>query len=781
MHVALVLAWLLATPMGGDSPGSSAGGAVAYAAGAADGGVASPDALPAAGGLDTGQPGDAGAPEVAAAPSQAGPVAVTLAGKVLARGTRQPLPGAMVHVGSGEGVETAGDGSFTIEVAPGDHPLRVQCPGYEPLTRKITVVAGGQPIVVRLEPRVVGERYETVVTAAPEQAPEIPLRKEELIHTAGSLGDPFRVVESLPGVAQTTWPLPFYAIRGANPGNTGFFIDGVRAPALFHFALGPSVVHPFFIDKLDFYPGGYPVEYGRYVSGIVSAETAAPATDRLHVSADLRLFDAGGIVATPFDGGKGTLAVAGRYSYTGLILSAFSNAYSVDYWDYQIRIEHTLGPGKLTLFAFGSADHLDQKSPDVTDYGFVNQANAIAPGLAQLMFHRVQLRWAGAFAKGRLTVAAVGGIDDSTVSITSLFSLPVGSRSYTLAPRITEQWTLASWADLEVGADSEIQRFHPTSLVGLAGGFLAANYGRDLFEDRNSLAIGAYTGLTFHMGDRLVISPGFRYDGYYEQGTSAYAPSPRLLIRVRVGAHDWIKATAGQFSQLPSLPVGVPGFESFGLASYGLQRSRQTSLGFESALEDRLGVDLNLDTNVFYQRLHVTDLRNTLIPDPEAPDLLEPREGESYGVEVMLRRPMKHKLYGWLAYTLSKSLRRVDGIVVPSDWDQRHILNLVVGYRLPKNYSASVRFHYNSGRPYPLFDQHTQTVVGYTSLSDFPQLDLRADKRFIFDSFILDAYVELVNATLSREEYDVKLNDYGNLSESAYRLVLPSIGVHAEW
>jgi hypothetical protein len=194
-----------------------------------------------------------------------------------------------------------------------------------------------------------------------------------------------------------------------------------------------------------------------------------------------------------------------------------------------------------------------------------------------------------------------------------------------------------------------------------------------------------------------------RYDGYFEQGTEKFAPSPRLLVRLRVGAHDWLKAAAGQFSQMPSLPVGVPGFESFGLATYGLQRSRQASFGVESALEERLGLDVNLDTSIFYQRLHLTDLKNSLIPDPEASDLLEPREGASYGLEVMIRRPMKHKLYGWLAYTLSRSLRVVDGIIVPSDWDQRHILNLVVGYRWPRNYSTSARFHYNSGRPYPLY------------------------------------------------------------------------------
>ncbi len=752
---------------------------------------------PVDGSADAGEaraPGaDAGATEVDGGASEASPTGfagqaprvalVKLSGRVLARGTRQLLVGASLGIavgdGSHAGTETGPDGSFTLEVPPGEHQLHVQCPGYVPTTRPVTIAVDTSGFVVRLDPRSEGERYETVVTAEPQAADSIALKKEELVHTAGSLGDPFRVIESLPGVAQTTWPLPFYAIRGANPGNTGFFIDGVRAPALFHFALGPSVIHPFFIQDLQFYPGGFPVEYGRYVSGIVTANTATPATDRLHVSADVRLFDAGGIAASPFDDGKGTVAVAGRYSYTGLILSAFSNAYSLDYWDYQVRVQHTLGPGRLTFFAFGSGDNLDQKNPDKTDYGFVNAPQSIAPGLAKLMFHRAQLRWDGALAGGRFTVAAVAGMDDSTVSLTSLFSLPVGTKMYTLAPRISERWSVWRWLEFEVGADSEIQWARPISMVALYPAL--KDYETDLFSNRRILSAGAYTGVTLRAGDWLMVAPGLRYDGYFEQGTEKGAASPRLSVRLRVGPHDWLKAAVGQFSQMPSLPVGVPGFESFGLATYGLQRSQQASLGVESALEDRLGLDVDLDTSVFYQRLHLTDLKNTLIPDPEAGDLLQTREGESYGLEVMIRRPMKHKLYGWLAYTLSRSLRVVDGFIVPSDWDQRHILNLVVGYRWPRNYSTSVRFHYNSGRPYPLFDNKSGDVDYYINLPAFPQLDLRCDKRFIFDKFVMEAYVELVNATLSREVFDVKRQVDGSIYENYYRLVLPSAGVHVEW
>ena len=711
------------------------------------------------------------------APPASAPV---LSGRVLARGTRDPLVGAQVRLILGNGAthdtETDESGGFSLPAGSGRCEVRVHYPGFEPFSRKIDVGEHDESgLVLRLQPRLTGDRYETVVTAAPARAPAVPVQREELTHTPGAFGDPFRVVESLPGVVQPLWPLPMYAIRGANPGNTGFFIDGVRAPALFHFALGPSVIHPFFLDEMQFYPGGYPIEYGRYVSGIVAARTTAPATDRLHVSADVRLFDAGGIAGMPFDKGRGTVAVAGRYSYTGLLLSALSNQYSLDYWDYQLRVEHRLGPGRLTLFAFGSGDSLKLKQPDP-----IPLASDIEPGLAQLMFHRLQLRWDGGVLGGRLLASALVGLDDSTVSNTDLFDLPISSRTLMAAPRLGLGWRLGPWLDVEVGGDAEAQRFRPRSALSFLGGGLGNYFQTDLFRDRSALAAGGYTGLTIKAGDRLQVTPGLRYDAYFEQDTRAGAWSPRLSLRYRVAPETWLKGHVGRFSQMPSLPVGVPGFDGFGLKSYGLQQSTQGSLGVETGVGARDGADLSFDTSVFYQRLHVSDVRSSISLDPQAPNFLEPREGESYGIEIMLRRPMRHRLYGWLSYTLSRSLRLVDGVIAPSDWDQRHVLNLVTGYRLPRGYAASARFHYNSGRPFPFYDKRS-FLVDYQRLPAFAQLDLRGDKRFVFDRYVMDVYLEVVNVTRSRELFDEKRQEDGTVVQRAYRLVLPSAGVHIEW
>jgi hypothetical protein len=234
----------------------------------------------------------------------------------------------------------------------------------------------------------------------------------------------------------------------------------------------------------------------------------------------------------------------------------------------------------------------------------------------------------------------------------------------------------------------------------------------------------------------------------------------------------------GRFTQLPSLPLQVPGAENFGLALYGLQTSWQGSLAVGTAHL------WGLETSVtgYVQRYVLTDVRDPVISrnfDPFAEDYLVRRDALSYGMELMVRRAPSQRLHGWLSYTISSNQRALGaGVIGPSDWDQRHVANLVMGYRLGR-YTLGGRAHVNTGRPVLVSSAQGQQFV---RLPTFYQVDLRCDRRFYFDKFVLDAYVELVNATLSRQVIGLsQLATEAEPRPDDFRIVLPSIGVHAEF
>jgi hypothetical protein len=736
--------------------------------------VAQPTSIDSDADVDAGPIGDAAPPPDStseALPPAAPPLPVVplleVTGQVWQRGTRDPLIGVNVGVDGSDGTESDAGGSFTLRLAAGPHVLSFQHPGHEAQALTITVGPQLAPLVVRLARNDGSERYETVVRAPrqPAQAPVVPLDKVEMTETPGSLGDPFRVIESLPGVTTALWPLPAFAVRGSNPGSTGFFLDDLRLPALFHFALGPAVIHPHLIESIDFFPGGYPARFGRFTGGIVAASTTSPPADRLRGSIDVRLYDVGLMLSFPIDDGAGTVTVAGRYAYPGALLALLNEDVALQYWDYQLRVDHRLGPGKATLFAFGSYDRLEtdrEFGPHGEDLGLKNKL--------VLLFHRLDLRWRGRVGQGWLSAGVAGGFDKSELPVEDN---PLEVQARSVLPRVSYDRALGDALDLVVGADGDVTSYRRPVGDDRRGQ-------AEFLEPRTVIMAGVFTSLAARLGDRLVVTPGLRLDFFQErtaQVASDHAVSPRLALRLQLHETVWLKAIGGHFNQMPHLPFQLPTFEGFGLAKHGLQSAWQGALG----VEHKSPWGLEFEATSFINRGTMSDMRDPDFGDPLLDDFLIRREALAYGAEIMIRRPSTHRLHGWLSYTLSRSDRLFEGGVVgPSDFDQRHTLNLVTSYTWGRN-TFGGRLHFHTGRLVKIDDAEPLDMA---RLPAFYQLDVRVARRFVFDRYRLEAYLELVNATLRPQVVGLSQSENGQgtgIERDQFRLVLPSLGIRAEF
>jgi hypothetical protein len=75
-------------------------------------------------------------------------------------------------------------------------------------------------------------------------------------------------------------------------------------------------------------------------------------------------------------------------------------------------------------------------------------------------------------------------------------------------------------------------------------------------------------------------------------------------------------------------------------------------------------------------------------------------KGRAYGVEWLIKKKTG-KLTGWIAYTLSKSERQVDGIN-NNEWyntrqDRTHDISIVTMYQLSKKWSVSANWVFSTG------------------------------------------------------------------------------------
>jgi len=690
----------------------------------------------------------------------------TLSGSVTDRATGDPVAGARVTLrfadGREIGVETAADGTWRASNLPaGRVHLVVEAAEHSASEGNVDVFRGkATDVTFRLEPKtaatgpapgpVARPPVEVVVRGEKLPPAVTSFTREEVRQLPGAFGDPFRAIEALPGVTPIVSGLPFFYVRGAPPGNVGYFLDGIRVPYLYHVGLGPSVIHPGMVDRVDLYPGGYPAEFGRFAGGIVSAETTTPRTDA-HGEGNIRLFDAGALVETGFAGGRGTVLLGGRYSYTAKIISLLAPDITLDYRDYQARVSYDVGRhDRVSLIGFGAYDLLGQTQ------------NGIFTVLFGSEFYRADLRYDHSYASGQMQTDVTLGFDQTRIGDQQ------NAQDRSLAVRTEVHHRLEPGVLLRSGADTTIDAYTADDPYYSDPEDPGPQRFNNLFPPRTDLAMGAWSDLVLDVDPRIELTPGLRVDVYSSGGASALAVDPRLAARFKITDELRIVHAYGLVHQPPSFIVPVPGLTP-GKLQGGLQSALQTSAGVEADLPDNMLAKATLFYNAFFD---MTDTIGTARRGGGNP--FETRSlGSGVGLELYLHRKLTKRLGGFVSYTLSRSMRYVGPESFPSTFDRTHVANAAIAYDLGRRWRAGTRLVYYTGTP-----KNPRVGAGViaplrSSTPDrnpsFYRVDLRLEKRWQLTKTVWISFVaEVLNATLSKEVFnDTEIGP----------VTIPSIGV----
>ena len=605
------------------------------------------------------------------------------------------------------------------------------------------------------------------VTVIGEKPPQVrSLTRAEVRELPGTFGDPFRAIEAMPGVTPIVSGVPFFFVRGAPPGNVGYFLDGIRVPLLYHIGLGPSVIHPGIVESVDLHPGGYPARFGRFAGGIVAAETTPPRYD-FHGEAQVRLLDAGAMLEGPVAGNRGTVLGAGRYSYTGLALSLLSPEVVLEYWDYQLRTSWDVGQNdSLTLFSFGAFDFLGEKEND----GSVTT-------LASTEFHRVDVRWDHRAARDtEIRLAGTVGFDRTRGDGDEFFV-----RDRMVSVRSELRHRASKRVLLRGGSDFTLDYFD-IQLPALEPGDDEEDVEdrrqvENLFPPRSDIALGNWADVVLVPEPGVTVTPGLRVDYYVSDGASAVGIDPRISARFDVNDRWRLLHALGIAHQPPSFIVPVPGFQIGGLEG-GLQRAVQASSGVETDLPEEVTASVTLFYNAFFDMTDALGVQANDDDDDDADALVRRSTGSAVGVEIWIRRSLTKKLGGFLSYTLSRSLRSVGREKFPSAFDRTHVLNLALAYDLGKRWRVGTRGVFYTGFPaqseLALRSRHPDRIPA------FWRIDFRIEKRWrLGKSGWWGIALEVLNATLNKEVVDVSCGGGSCREEEIGPVTIPSIGFEA--
>lgn len=729
---------------------------------------------------------------------------LTIEGRLFERGTKIPIADTNVFILPHKlKATTDSKGRFKFEQVPtGKMQWVVNLTGYQKLEvdDELKESATNELINLYLE-RISYQAFETTIVGKVKKEDQtVRTLKASVIATLpGANGDPVKAVQNLPGVNRSSGFSSQVIIQGSSPQDTRYLIDDHEVPIVFHFGGLTSVITPEAVDRVDYFSAGYGSEYGRAMGGQVGLITRPPKKDRWQGHAFMDTSKAGGLYEGPI-GEKGSLLISGRYSYIGEVIKTlfkdndqFNLTVAPQFSDFT-AIYHTKpsDQDEVKVLGIASRDKLGfvlsepVRSDPAIRGNFSNETS----------FFRIVPQWTHKISESKeyqLSLAA--GKDNLSVDVGDQYfklnntSLSVRGHYKT---KISENW------ESKLGLDNRynwgLVNIRLPQFVSGGGVNNPISSSETLQADVTSKfnLIGGYWKNDIKIGESpLMISPAIRAD--YFSPTKEFLPAPRVGARYDFN-DTWNAYTSGGLYYQAPQPQEVD--RTFGNPDIKSPRAWHTMIGTEKDFREG-SRGFIVSSNLFYKKfenLVVSSSDYTVRDGVIAAERYNNKgSGRAYGAEFLIR--LEHEPWmGWLSYTYSRSFRTNPGQPeYPFQYDQTHNINLLVSYDFPRNWKLSSRTRYVTGNPTtPIIDAALDSdndayipIRGpYYSerLEPFFQMDLRADKKWVYDTWILWVYLDIQNITNAKNAEAVRYSyDYRTKANITGLPVFPTLGVKGEF
>ena len=746
--------------------------------------------------------------------------------------TGMPITGASVYIeGTEKGAITDFDGKYRIVNAPtGSYNLIASFVGYETQTKFNILIKSKGNIAYNFILQE-GTELETVVISTKDKISrprETPLSVQslgavEIANYPGSNNDVVQVAQTLPGVSPSIGGFRNdLIIRGGAPNETVYYLDGVEVPNINHFATqgsagGPvGLINVSFISEVTLSSSAFGTQYDNPLSGVLQFNqrngNSRNFNGNFRVSASEAAFTAEGpLFKGDKDDANTTYLASIRRSYLGLLFGAIGLPFRPNYWDYQFKVNHIINEyNTISIVGLGSIDDFSVEAPN--DFDAEQQAL-----LEQAPFINQKTNTIGISWQKRLT-------DGSGFMRTTLSN-----------NRLSNEFTRYEDPENETGAffvndavESETKlRYELTKFIGDWKLFTGFNVQYSSYENSTSNFIdnqffdteidfvkyGVFANVTrSFFSDKLDVSAGFRLDDdtFLDDSNLLDTFSPRVALSYKF-AEDWsLNTTVGRYYKLP--PYTILGFRNNQneLINNDVKytQSDHYVLGVEYFLTPATSFSVE-GFYKYYDDYPVSVLDGVSLANKGADfEILGSEEiqtvgkGRSYGVEFQFQQKLTNNFFGIFSYTwfYSEFTGFDRNQYIPSVWDSRHLISFVGGYKLAKNWEVSTRYRFAGSTPFvPVDQQATQAVypeivldysrLGQDELDAFSQLDIRIDKKWNFQDWSLNLFIEAQNV-LAQEipeptQFGLARDTSGNLIqprslvaiETETNQVIPSLGI----
>ena len=662
----------------------------------------------------------------------------TLSGNIKDIETGEPLIGTVVYIDDlKNGTVTDQYGLYAFSLPVGSYKVEFRSVGMKTTHRNIIIQSGGSlDVEMKSKPT---SLKEIIITAKSEDAvrnlrmgmEKISIKTLKQLPLGMGETDIIKSTLLLPGVQSVGEASNGFNVRGGNTDQNLILLNEAPIVNTSHFFGFFSGFNSDIVKDITLYKSGIPANYGGRVSSVMDLKLKDGNKKNYKLNGGISPVSGRLTFEGPINKGKGSFIIAGRTTYSDWILKLLKDKKlknsKANFYDLQGNLHYELNDkNSLYLSGYYSHDKFDHYQEDAFQY------NTFA----------TTLKWKHIFSP-KLFSTTTGVVSNYNYTNESRNE---PSQSYKVDYRLN-QYIFKSDFSYNSSLNHKIGFGFHSTLYDLSPGDrsplnIESLISSKTLEDEKALEMALYIGDEFELTHFMSLSVGLRYSFYgnlgpktqfnylegYPRNESSIentekksglintysGPELRISSNIELSTSSSIKIgynRMNQYIQMISNTAAMTPTDIWKLSDKYLkpQRCDQYSIGFYKNLsENRYEASVETYYKDLKNIIDYKDGAQLVMNEHLETDVLNGK-GKAYGIELMLQKK-KGKLTGWINYTFSKILHKIDselkeerinnGDYFPANYDKPHDFNFVANYKLSRRLNISTNLSYSTGRPF---------------------------------------------------------------------------------
>ena len=667
-----------------------------------------------------------------------------LAGDIRDSDTGEPLIGTLIYIENPRiGVITDQFGYYSLTIPKGKHELLLKYIGYKDTKRQIILYSKGKLNIEMIEDVIplkeVIIESEKDINIAGMQMGFDKLDAQSMKNVPPVLGevDVLKIALTLPGIQSVGEGANGINVRGGTADqNLMLFNEAIiyNPTHLFGFF---SSFNPDRIRSVEIHKGGIPAQYGGRISSVFQVQSKEGNYKKFVGSGGISPVTARLTLEGPIAKDKASYIVGARSTYSDWILKKLPNASlknsSATFYDLYGKISYDLND-KNSIYVAGYISDDEFSLNSDTIYSYSNES--------------ASLQWKHIFGNkfyGVFSGVYSGYTYDVSSNNNEVNAFEMDYSIKNINGKIDFSYFPNSNHKIDFGISSIYYGLEPGSLNPSGENSLTNPI---LLENEQGVESSIYLGDKYDISRKLSLYFGFRYSLYnylgpktvneyaadapIDEGTKTgetnygegeniqtyHGPELRFSARYSISDQSSLKLSYNrmrQYIHMLSNTTSISPTDTWKLSDKYIkpQIGDQISLGWYKNFKNNT---IEGSVEGYYKTIQdLLDFKSgaqLVLNDQVETDIIN-GFGKSYGIEFLLKKKTG-KLNGWLSYTYSRALIKVDGQYpgekvndgefFPASYDKPHAFNLLSNWKFSRRLSVSGNLTYSTGRPitYPV-------------------------------------------------------------------------------